>query len=109
MPINSCSINAHTINSLKCRRNIHVIPQDLNGKSHPYHSRIDYSREDEQTDYSRLEGPYIKLTINMGNEIIEQTYENNISEVIPMVTINNLDIKEAVNINIINLNITKKI
>jgi hypothetical protein len=110
MSINSCSINSYTINSLKCRRAINVIPQDINGKSHPYHSRIDYSREEENTiDYSQLEGPYIKLTINMNNEIIEQTYENNISQVIPMITINNLDIKDTLNINIDNLNLKKKL
>jgi hypothetical protein len=45
----------------------------------------------------------------MNNEIIEQTYENNISQVIPMITINNLDIKDTLNINIDNLNLKKKL
>lgn len=97
MPINSCSINAYTINSLRCRRHTIVPPPVIlhDKKSHPYHTRIDptaWQDHEEPFDISQLEGPSILFTITMNGETHQATYDNAYNEMIPMVTLNSLNI-----------------
>jgi hypothetical protein len=110
MPINSCSINAFTIDSLKCRRANVVPPQPITGKSHPYHTRIDPRswQEHEQIDITKLEGPNIRLAITIDGEVHAATYENNFTEMRPLVTVSNLSINnkdDLPTIKVIDLNI----
>jgi hypothetical protein len=95
MSINACSINAHTINSLRCRRNI--IAATPVSKAHPYQTRQD-PREWEDYDVSGMEGANIKITLTFNGEVIEQTYENIQNDFIPMVAINSININSIENI-----------
>lgn len=112
MPINACSINAFTINSLKCRRQAVIpVPTPLQGhKSHPYHTRTD-PQEWEEQDFSQLEGPNIRFVITIGSEVHELTVDNMQNEITPFVMINNLNIntdEEIPTIQINNFNMRPK-
>lgn len=111
MPINSCSINAFTINSRLCRRNITPPgPIFQFDKSHPYQISNYYGkiweRPEEEINYDNLEKTHIKISILLKGHLLEEIIENNISSVIPLIYISNLEIntKEPI-ISISNLNI----
>ena len=98
MPINRCSINAFTIDSLRCRRQ-NVVPPPIPHatapqKSHPYHTRIDPSswQEHEPIDLSTLERPDIRLAITIDGETHAITVPNTFTEINPFVTVSGLSI-----------------
>lgn len=98
MPINSCTINAYTINSLKCRRHHgEVIPQPLiskKEKGHVYHNPGSsfWNREDEDFVPQNLENSIIKMTITLDGKSHEQIFDNNFNDLIPLVTLKQLTI-----------------
>jgi hypothetical protein len=94
MAINSCSINAHTINGLACRRHV-VIPVPAQAaKSHPYHTRLDFSERehDEEINVANLEGANILVSLEFNGEKFEQTLSNSFADFVPMIIVNNLTI-----------------
>lgn len=93
MAINSCSINAHTLNSLACRRT--YIPGQLSaGKTHPYHTRLNFGEREheEEINVANLEGTNILVTLEFNGEKFEQTLSNSFADFIPMITVNNFNI-----------------
>lgn len=119
MSINSCSINAFTINGLACRRRSFgpIPPQPpTSGGGSVQHYRYQnwYGRpdreEDEDVDYSKLEGFNIAVTITMNGQSFSQTVENNPSlDVVPMIAINNLQVEPVTpNIRIQNLKLRRE-
>lgn len=107
MPINNCSINAFTLNSLKCRRSIIV---SKTGKSHPQQTRFNpLSWQDhEPVDFSTVEGPNIRISIFINGETYAETYDNNFTEMRPMVAVSTLSINskdDLPSISVINFNI----
>ena len=112
MPINSCFINGFTINSLACRRKNIVPPGPIqqHHKGHPYQISNYYGkiweRPEEEINFGNLEKSHIKISILLKGHLLEQIIENNISSIVPLIYISNLEIntKEPV-ISISNLNI----
>lgn len=107
MAINGCSINGFTINGLACRSSyvagggvVPVSPPvwppiqyiEKVQKAHPQAMRSwAWQREDEELDETLQPGEatHIKILIEIGGEIFEQTLENN-KGAIPMISISNL-------------------
>jgi len=114
MPINACSINAFTINSLTCRRrNFDVQPPQPvasgggNVQQFRYH-RWASEQEDEQ-QFVNLESSSIAITLTLGDRIIEKSFENIPDPIIPMITVSRINIAQLQPIiNISKLSLIKK-
>jgi hypothetical protein len=103
MPINSCSINAFTINSLACRRHSIVIPPNPTTstieKGHPYHnpgSRF-WARDEDDANIAvaNLESSVITMTVSFNGQKHQSQFDNNYTDLIPLVTIKGLNINTS--------------
>lgn len=92
MAINSCSINAFTINSLKCRRRVFDInPPIINGGQVQQY-RYQNWQDDEQIDINNLELSTFRVDIvlngkNVGFSLVDNSVDN-----IFMTSISNISI-----------------
>lgn len=117
MSINSCSINAFTINGLACRRRyggpIPPQPTSSGGGSvqhYRYQNWQGRPNDEDDIDYSKLEGFNIAVTVTMNGQSFSQTVENNpANNVIPMIAINNLQVEPITpNIRLLNLKLRRE-
>lgn len=119
MSINACSVNEHHLNSLWSSRRQAIIDSlldlipDQAEKGHPQKVNPDtlvplniFKRQvEEDTDFASVELPYITVSVELNGETQMQTLDRD--EIIPMVTINSLSMKDvpSTEIRIIDLNI----
>ncbi len=118
MSINSCSINAFTINGLACRRRFGnpIPPQPVTGGGNVQHYRYQnwFGRPDddeEQEDtLQNLEGFNISVSVTMNGQTFSQTVENNpANNVVPMIALTNLQIEQTLpNIKLNNLKLRRE-
>jgi hypothetical protein len=120
MPLNSCSINAHTLNSLACRRRGFVppIPQPIAVKSHPqqvgYGARWPFSshEEDDEQTFDNIESSHINVTISLGGKEYSQTELNSkMTDIIPLMSVGNLSVEvveEPIDIQITGIKFSKE-
>lgn len=96
MAINSCSINAFTINSLACRR-----PQAIINANKPHPQRAAYNSwsVNRETDdiVQTLEGSHINVAVTLNGKTYEQTIENSINDIIPMIVLSAINIETITN------------
>lgn len=111
MAINSCSINAHTINALACRRRSFV-PQVVAEKSHVQQVRYQHwlgsrTDEDEEQNIGQLENSHINVSVTLNGKTYSQTLENSIHDVIPMIAVSDIRIEQIDNqqVDVLNLQI----
>lgn len=113
MAINSCSINAFTINSLQCRRKSFGPPPAA--KSHVQQVRyqnwlgsLPADAEVEQL-IGQLESSHINVAITLNGKTYEQTLENSIHDVTPMIAISaiNIDLSTNQRVEVLNLQLRK--
>lgn len=106
MPINSCSINAFTINSALCRRHsITPIPVIDNNavQQHRYRNWVDPEHE-----YVNLEGLSIQVSVTIDDKVYSQTVDNTPDVITPMILISQFDISEINNhISVNNISIKR--
>lgn len=103
MAINSCSINAFTINSLQCRRRELQPPGPVQEvfKSHPQQIRWN-----NDIEYNFTEKSHIKISILLKGHLLEEIIENNIHSITPLIRISDILINtKEPNITIDTLNI----
>lgn len=117
MPINSCSINAFTINGLACRRRSFgpIPPQPVpsgGGSVQHYRYQNWFGRPDEEQEdnLQNLEGFNISVSVTMNGQTFSQTIENNpTTNVVPMVALTNLQIEQTLpNIKLNNLKLRRE-
>jgi hypothetical protein len=87
MPINACSINAFTINSLKCNSFIVLPPLPTGaGKPRSIPALVRQApHHDEYVDVSKLEGSTIEISINLFGTIYSCVADNTTYEYEPTV------------------------
>lgn len=108
MAINSCSINAFTINSLHCRRRQFGQIQ-IAEKSHVqqvrYQNWLGTQPDSEEQVYGQLEGSHINVSITLNGKTYEQTQENSIQDITPMIAVSTIMIEPISNqqVEVINL------
>ena len=109
MSFNSCTLNSLTVNSLCGSRRALIIsallpiPPVVSGaKSHPYHSRKDYAREQETFDPRTIESIILSVQVEMNGETQSQMIEMK-NDIIPMLSISKFtcenEIVETLNIS----------
>jgi len=116
MSINSCSINAFTINGLACRRRsfgpIPPQPTPTGGGSVQHVRYVNWQgRRDEEDDidYSKLEGFNIEVSITLNGQTYSKTVENKPTDVVPMIAISNLQVEPITpNIRLLNLKLRRE-
>lgn len=115
MAINSCSISAFTINSLHCRRR-QFIPQPPvtpAEKSHVqqvrYQNWFGGTEREEETFIGQLESSHINVAITLNGVTYEQTQENSIHDVIPMIVVSQVKVEAIENqeVSVINLQLKR--
>lgn len=119
MPINACSINSFTINAFACSTQISDVSV-LGKKGHPYHQSINYAayvermrrrfeQEENDDDVCVLDGPNIKIDIEMAGELYSQTLENE-NCITPMLVVSKLELVKdmPMEVHISNLSISGK-
>jgi len=119
MPINACSINSFTINAFACSAQIPDVSL-LGKKGHPYHQSINYAayvermrrrfEQEEDDEISVLDGPNIKIDIEMAGELYSQTLENDNGSITPMLVVSKLELVKdmPMEVHISNLSISGK-
>lgn len=93
MAINSCSINAFTINSLACRRRSFVV----NTVNKPHQQHVAYrnwgAEHEEDAVINQLEASHMNVAITLHGKTYEQSLENSMNDVIPMIVMSAINIE----------------
>ena len=120
MSINSCSIDAQSIDALCGSRRALIIqglrgllPQPSTGKPHQQHVNPNYKgdfrifrREPEVEEVvESFEQPWIEVTIEMHGQTFTQSMERG-PDVVPMINVSSLTLSEPIDLNTDQVNIS---
>lgn len=114
MPINSCSINAFTINALACRRRNFPIPGPVTtggGSVQHYRYQNWYGRPEEEIEdqqFASIEQDTILLTLTINGQTIEKSFDNSFTDIMPIISVNNINIEgSSTKVELYNLKLEK--